>query len=106
MWLGVFEPNPIWEERLDPDLVFGLYELDWDIIDPFIERMVELMPAMAEVGFRTIINGPESFTPDNNPLMGEHPDVGGLFLNCAMCSRGVQMSGLSGAGNIHHMQIM
>ena len=41
---------------------------------------------------RSIINGPESFTPDNNALMGEHPDVEGLFLNCGMCSRGVQMS--------------
>ena len=93
MWLGVFEPNPVWEESLDPDLVFGLYDLDWDVMAPFVDRMVELMPKMADVGFRTAINGPESFTPDGNPLMGEHFSVKGLFLNCAMNSRGVQMSG-------------
>lgn len=93
LWLGVFEPNPVWEEALDPDLVFGLYDLDWDVMAPFVDRMVELMPQMAQVGFRTPINGPESFTPDGNPLMGEHPSVQGLFLNCAMNSRGVQTAG-------------
>ena len=52
MWLGPFEPNPVWEESLDPNLVFGMYELDWDVMTPFVEAMIRLMPKMESVGFR------------------------------------------------------
>lgn len=91
--MGVFERNPTFVEDLEPDLVFGLYDLDWDVIMPQLEQMMMLMPKLEEVGYRSIINGPESFSPDYNPMFGETPEVKGLFLNCVMTSRGIQLSG-------------
>lgn len=62
-------------ENLEPDLVFGLYDLDWDVFQPCMEHMIDVMPKLADTGYRTIINGPESFTPDYRPLFGEVPEV-------------------------------
>ena len=76
LFLGTFERNPTFVENLDPDLVFGLYDLDWDVFTPCMNQMIDLMPMLANVGFRETINGPESFTPDYKPLFGETPEVG------------------------------
>ena len=69
MWLGPFEPNPVWEESLDPNLVFGMYELDWDVMTPFVEAMIRLMPKMESVGFRqgSRINFARFFGPIMSP---------------------------------------
>ena len=40
-----------------------------------------------------MICGPESFSPDSGPMFGETREVAGLYLNCIMNSRGIQMSG-------------
>lgn len=73
--MGTFERNPTFVDELETDLVFGLYDLDWDVFQPCMEHMIDIMPALADVGYRTIINGPESFTPDYMPLFGEVPEV-------------------------------
>ena len=36
---------------------------------------MDIMPKLKEVGYRSIINGPESFTPDYMPLFGDVPEV-------------------------------
>ena len=57
---------------------------------PFLqEATVRVFPALANAGQRSTICGPESFTPDKQPLFGETA-VEGLFVNCAMNSRGIQ----------------
>ena len=33
------------------------------------------MPALANAGIKQMINGPESFTPDGNFILGEAPEV-------------------------------
>ena len=43
-------------------------------------------------------NGPEAFTPDDRYLLGESPDVKGLFMACGFNSIGIQSSG--GAGKV------
>ena len=40
-----------------------------------------------------LLNGPESFTQDNNFLLGEAPELGGFFMCCGMNSAGVASSG-------------
>ena len=75
LFLGTFEQNPTFVEKLEPDLVFGLYDLDWDVFQPCMEHMIEVMPTLANVGYRSIINGPESFTPDYMQLFGDVPKV-------------------------------
>ena len=75
LFLGTFERNPTFVEELEPDLVFGLYDLDWDVFQPCLDHMIDVMPKLAEIGYRSIINGPESFTPDYMPLFGDVPKV-------------------------------
>ncbi|GIT06683.1 MAG: hypothetical protein CM1200mP30_03130 [Pseudomonadota bacterium] len=43
---------------------------------------VERVPAFENAGIRKLINGPESFTPDGNFILGEAPEVKELFRRC------------------------
>jgi len=96
LYLGAFEANPgFWEAQ--PGFAFGLFDLNMESYLPYLEAIHRRLPMLDSVGHKTVICGPESFTPDSMPLFGETPEVEGLFLNCAMNSRGIQLSG--GIGN-------
>jgi glycine/D-amino acid oxidase-like deaminating enzyme len=69
-FMGFFEANPVFLEP-DKDLVFGLYDVDLDAATPYLEATIKVFPALKNAGQRSIICGPESFTPDKNPLFGE-----------------------------------
>ena len=92
IYMGAFEENPTFVE-VDPNLVFGLYEFEWDVYMPYLNKHMETMPTLANVGQKTIICGPESFTPDYMAIFGQAPQVDGLFYNLGMSSRGIQLSG-------------
>jgi glycine/D-amino acid oxidase-like deaminating enzyme len=53
------------------DFAFGLYDLDWDVFSQHIEGAVRRVPAIGEAGVQSTVCGPESFTPDHKPLLGE-----------------------------------
>lgn len=38
---------------------------------------LKLCPKLEEIGIKTTISGPESFTPDHKPIMGEDPRLTG-----------------------------
>lgn len=44
-------------------------------------------------GIRSTVCGPESFTPDHKPLMGESPEVRGFYFGCGFNSLGMSLSG-------------
>ncbi len=69
-FMGFFEANPTFLEPAS-DLVFGLYDLDFDAASPHLEATTRIFPALEAAGQRSIICGPESFTPDKQPLFGE-----------------------------------
>ncbi len=83
----------------DP-FAFTLLGEDWDKIAPYFERAMDLFPALAEAPVRSFVNGPETFTPDGNPLIGPlaGPEGGidGLVICGAMNSRGVTLSAAAG----------
>lgn len=92
--IGGFEPDA---KCWDPHSAEGnrpFLELpeDWDQFTPFMEAALELMPSLADVGIQHFMNGPESFTADTRPLVGETPDVDGLFVAAGMNSVGVMSS--------------
>lgn len=60
---------------MDDDFSFGLYELDWNVFNAHMEAMTILVPELANVGIKSTICGPESFTPDHKPLMGEQNNL-------------------------------
>ena len=74
IFMGAFEENPTFVE-LDPHLVFGLYDFEWDVYMPYLEKHMEVMPRLKTVGQKTLICGPESFSPDSMPIFGKAPQV-------------------------------
>jgi glycine/D-amino acid oxidase-like deaminating enzyme len=78
IYMGAFEANPVFVE-IEQDLVFGLYDLDWDVYQPYLEKHIEIMPKLANVGHRTVICGPETFTPDGMPLFGKPSEVNNTY---------------------------
>src|SRR5712664_1495536 len=54
------------------------------------------VPALEKVGIKTFMNGPESFTPDMNYILGEAPELKGFFVGAGFNSMGIASSG--GAG--------
>ena len=98
MLVGCFEPHAraIDPEILGEDFAFGLLPEDWDHFEPMMHNALHRIPALADAGVRTLLNGPESFTPDGVFLLGEAAGTRGLWLGCGMNSVGVASSG--GAG--------
>ena len=96
--VGCFEPNPkpLPVKNLPKDAAYILLNEDWDHFAPMMEGAIRRIPALETAGVRMLLNGPESFTHDNAPLMGEAPGLPGFWFCCGMNSAGVAMGG--GAG--------
>ncbi len=96
--IGCFEPNPkpLPVENLPRDASYILLNEDWDHFGPMLEGAIERIPALVTAGVKMLLNGPESFTHDNAPLMGEAPDLKGFWFCCGMNSSGIALGG--GAG--------
>jgi 4-methylaminobutanoate oxidase (formaldehyde-forming) len=97
--VGGFEPDAKpW--RAPSDLPypfeFQLLEEDWEHFAPLMEEAVTRIPALAETGIRKFYNGPESFTPDNQFLLGQAPGLQGYFVGAGFNSVGIASAG--GAG--------
>ena len=60
---------------------------------PFLEKAMDRVPITHEVGIRTFFCGPESFTPDLAPAVGEAPGIRGYFVAAGMNSVGVLSAG-------------
>ncbi len=67
--IGAFEKNPEFVVP-EPGLVFGQYDFDWSIAEPYLEVAAKNVPIVAGAGYRANICGPESFTPDNKAIFG------------------------------------
>jgi sarcosine dehydrogenase len=93
--LGAFQrvSKPWLVDRVPDDFSFRLLEPDWEHFAPPLEEGFARLPALRELGIDRFINGPESFTPDGNPLVGEMPEVRGLYICAAFNSSGLAYSG-------------
>ncbi|XP_017757288.1 PREDICTED: sarcosine dehydrogenase, mitochondrial [Eufriesea mexicana] len=91
--IGVYEQNPIVLPSAPEHFSFGLYELDWDIFNVHLKSVIELIPKLSKTGIKTTICGPESFTPDHKPIMGEDPHCSGFFYSCGYNSAGMMLGG-------------
>ena len=74
---------------------FGMELLppDLDRVEPIVAMAMERVPALASAGIRTVVNGPITFTPDANPLVG--PAFG---LDNAWLLTGSSMGVMEGGG--------
>lgn len=96
LMLGLFEPGAApWKlDAIPNNFSFGEIEPDWDRVGPHLEMAYSRVPDALNVGVRKLFCGPESFTPDLAPLVGETPELRNCFVACGMNSLGI----LNGAG--------
>ena len=96
--LGAFqaESKPWMVDRIPDRFSFQLLEPDWDKFAVPLRDGRHRIPGLEKSGFEKFVNGPESFTPDNQFLMGETPELRQLFVACGFNSVGIASAG--GAG--------
>ncbi len=96
--MGGFEPKakPWGMNGIPEPFEFQLLEDDWDQFEILMTNAIQRVPALEVAEVKQFINGPESFTADNNYIMGEAPGVRGLFVAAGFNSMGIASSG--GAG--------
>ncbi len=95
LMVGLFEPvcAPWRVEGIPEDFSFGELPPDWDRMTPFLERAMSRVPITVEVGMKKLFCGPESFTPDLRPIVGEAPELKGYFVAAGLNSVGVLTGG-------------
>ena len=94
--LGTYEQdNRPWAPKQTPwDFVFQLLDHDLDRIAPELEKAFEHFPLVGRVGIKKFVNGPFTFSPDGNPLVGPIKGLRGMWSACAV------MAGLSQGGGV------
>jgi len=98
--LGAFQAHskPWLVDQIPNNFSFQLFEADWPkFAEPF-KAGKHRIPALANANFVKFVNGPESFTPDNNFIIGETPTVHGCFVAAGFNSAGIACAG--GAGKV------
>lgn len=96
LMVGLFEPEAAaWNvDKVPHDFSFGEITPDWDRMAPFVEKAMSRVPISTTVGVKKFFCGPESFTPDLAPIIGEAPELTGYFVAAGLNSIGI----LSGGG--------
>ena len=97
--IGGFEPEA--KPWVSPDAIpypfeFQLLGEDWDHFQILMDNALLRIPALDHTGIKKFYNGPESFTPDNQFILGEAPELANFFVAAGFNSVGIASAG--GAG--------
>jgi dimethylglycine dehydrogenase len=94
--IGTYEPHGvIWSPMTTPeDFSMQLLPDDFERLAPYFEVGFRHFPALGSVGIRKAINGPFTFAPDGNPLVGPVRGIRNFWVACAV------MAGFSQGGGI------
>jgi heterotetrameric sarcosine oxidase gamma subunit len=95
LMIGLFEPvcAPWKVEGVPGDFSFGEIEPDWDRMGPYLEKAMRRVPISLETGIRKLFCGPESFTADLSPVVGEAPELRNYFVAAGLNSIGILTGG-------------
>ena len=98
MMVGAFDEDAktIDAASLPEPFAFTLFAPAWDKIAPYFQKAIAIFPSLETAPIRRFVNGPESFTPDDAPLIGPISGIGGLLVCTAMNSGGVTYSAAAG----------
>jgi 4-methylaminobutanoate oxidase (formaldehyde-forming) len=100
--MGGYEPDPIaWDTGLSggdvpDDWEFRLFDDDFDHFEQHMTQAIARVPALETAGVKQMINGPESFTPDGNFILGSAPECGNMYVGAGFNAFGIASGG--GAG--------
>lgn len=95
LMVGLFEPvcAPWKVEGIPNDFSFGEIQPDWDRMAPYLEKAMHRVPMTMNVGIKKFFCGPESFTPDLKPIVGEAPELKNYFVAAGLNSIGILTGG-------------
>ncbi len=95
LMIGLFEPvaAPWQVDGVPDDFSFGSIPPDWERMAPYVETAMGRVPVSLETGVRTFFCGPESFTPDLQPVVGEAPELKNFFVAAGLNSIGIITAG-------------
>ena len=95
LMIGFFEAKcaPWKVEGIPLDSSFTTLQPDWDRMGPYVEAAMSRVPRSLDTGIRTFFCGPESFTPDLRPIVGEAPEVRNYFVAAGLNSIGILTGG-------------
>ncbi|MCC2663975.1 MAG: glycine cleavage system protein, partial [Geminicoccaceae bacterium] len=94
--LGTYERACVpWSPKTTPmDFGHELLAPDLDRIAPSLEVAFAHFPALERAGIKRVINGPFTFAPDGNPLVGPVPGLRNFYCACGV------MAGFSQGGGV------
>jgi 4-methylaminobutanoate oxidase (formaldehyde-forming) len=92
------EAKPWGMKGIPEEFSFDALPEDLDHFEPILTQALDRFPLLRETGIRLFFNGPETFTPDGNQLLGETLELKNLFVACGMNTTGVMSAG--GIGKI------
>ncbi|HWB73885.1 MAG TPA: FAD-dependent oxidoreductase [Nannocystaceae bacterium] len=95
LMVGLFEPvcAPWKVGGVPSDFNFGELQPDWDRMGPYVEKAMQRVPISLDTGVRKFFCGPESFTPDLSPIVGESPELKNYFVAAGLNSIGIITGG-------------
>ncbi len=98
--VGWFEPRakPWGEPGIPEGFAFDQLPADLAHIEPLFAQAMRRVPVLESAGVQVFFNGPESFTPDDRYLLGEVPELRGMYVAAGFNSIGIQSAG--GAGKV------
>jgi len=97
--IGGFEPEAkpwVAPDRLPYPFEFQLLDEDWEHFSVLMDSALGRIPALGHTGIKKFYNGPESFTPDNQFILGEAPELANFYVGAGFNSVGIASAG--GAG--------
>ncbi len=96
--MGGYEPDPVaWTTGDVPnDFQFQLFDDDWEHFEQHMEQTIARVPVLEKTGVKQMINGPESFTPDGNFILGSAPQCKNMYVGAGFNAFGIASGG--GAG--------
>ena len=98
--MGGFEPQakPWKMDPIPSTFQFQLLDEDWEQFEPLMTNAIHRTPCLETAKVKMLLNGPESFTPDGNFILGEAPGLRGYFVCAGFNSAGIANAG--GAGRL------
>jgi glycine cleavage system aminomethyltransferase T/glycine/D-amino acid oxidase-like deaminating enzyme len=98
--MGGFEPvaKPWRVDPIPSSFQFQLLDEDWDQFEPLMQQAMHRTPCLETARIKMLLNGPESFTPDGNFILGEAPELRRYYVCAGFNSAGIANSG--GAGRL------
>ena len=93
--MGGFEPQakPWAMDPIPSTFQFQLLGEDWDQFEPLMTNAIHRTPCLETAKVKMLLNGPESFTPDGNFILGEAPELRNYYVAAGFNSAGIANSG-------------